>query len=243
MTTIFKYYIEDLSMTSHRAFKDGLYELYARIGKGLSNPHRLEMLELLAQGERTVESLASEMGLSVANASQHLQALKQASLVETRREGVFIHYSLADPAVFELSRAIRIVAERRVAELDQLVRREFGERPDAEAVSFDDLMARMQRRDIVVLDTRPANEYAAGHIPGAISVPVDELKRRLHRLPKNQDYVAYCRGPYCVYADRAVELLRKSGRHARRLRGGLPEWKAAGFPVHTAAQAMREVPS
>jgi rhodanese-related sulfurtransferase len=224
-------------MANHRAFKEGLYSLYARIGKGLSNPHRLEMLELLAQGERTVESLANEIGVSTANASQHLQALKQASLVQARRQGLFIHYSLADPAVFELSRAIRVVAERRLGDLERLVRQEFGDRPDAEAVSFEDLMARLRRGDIVVLDTRPANEYAAGHIAGAISVPVDELKRRLRLLPKHKEYVAYCRGPYCVYADRAVELLRKSGRRARRLRGGLPEWRAAGLPVRTELQA------
>jgi rhodanese-related sulfurtransferase len=224
-------------MATHRVFKEGLYGLYARIGKGLSNPHRLEILELLAQGERTVESLAGEIGLSTANASQHLQALKQASLVETRREGLFIHYSLADPAVFELSRAIRVVAERRLGDLERLVREEFGERPDAEAVSFGDLMTRLRRDDTVVVDTRPAREYAAGHIAGAISVPVDELKRRLRLLPKHKEYVAYCRGPYCVYADRAVELLRKSGRRARRLRGGLPEWRAAGLPVRTELQA------
>ena len=220
-------------MANPRAFKEGLYGLYASIGKALASPHRLEMLELLAQGERTVESLAVEMALSVANASQHLQALKQASLVQTRRQGLFIHYSLADPAVFELSRAIRVVAERRLGDLERLVRQEFGDRPDAEAVSFDDLMARVRRGDIVILDTRPSSEYAAGHIAGAISVPVDELKRRLYRLPKHEEYVAYCRGPYCVYADRAVELLRKSGRRARRLVGGLPEWKAAGLPIRT----------
>ena len=220
-----------------RAFKEGLYGLYASIGKALASPHRLEMLELLAQGERTVESLAVEMALSVANASQHLQALKRASLVQTRRQGLFIHYSLADPAVFELSRAIRVVAERRLADLERLVRQEFGDRREAEAVSFEDLMARLRRGDIVVLDTRPSDEYAAGHIAGAISVPVAELKRRLRRLPKHKEFVAYCRGPYCVYADRAVELLRKSGRRARRLVGGLPEWKAAGLPIRTEPQA------
>ena len=220
-------------MANPRAFKQGLYGLYARIGKGLASPARLEILELLAQGERTVDSLAAEINLSTANTSQHLQALKQASLVQTRRQGLFIHYSLADPAVFELTRAIRLVTERRLGDLERLVRQEFGDRPDAEAVSFEDLMTRLRRGDIVVLDTRPANEYAAGHIAGAISVPVQELKSRLRRLPKHQEYVAYCRGPYCVYADRAVELLRKSGRRARRLRGGLPEWRAAGLPVRT----------
>jgi len=139
--------------------------------------------------------------------------------------------------VFELSRAIRVVAERRLGDLERLVRQEFGDRPDAEAVSFEDLMARLRRGDIVVLDTRPANEYAAGHIAGAISVPVAELKRRLRGLPRHKEYVAYCRGPYCVYADRAVELLRKSGRRARRLNGGLPEWRAAGFPTRTELHA------
>ena len=226
-----------MSITNPRAFKEGLYGLYARIGKALSSPARLEILELLAQGERTVDSLAAEIGLSTANASQHLQALKQASLVQARRQGLFIHYSLADPAVLELTRTIRLVAERRLGDLERLVRQEFGERPDAEAVSFEDLMVRLRRGDIVVLDTRPANEYAAGHIAGAISVPVAELKSRLHKLPRRKEYVAYCRGPYCVYADRAVELLRKSGRRARRLRGGLPEWKAAGLPTRTAFQA------
>ena len=219
-----------------RAFKEGLYGLYAGIGKALASPHRLEMLELLAQGERTVESLAEEMGLSTANASQHLQALKQASLVRIRRQGLHIHYSLADPAVFELSRSIRVVAERRLGDLERLVRQEFGDRRDAETVSFDDLMTRIRQRNIVILDTRPSSEYAAGHIAGAISVPVDELKRRLRRLPKHKEYVAYCRGPYCVYADRAVELLRKHGRRARRLVGGLPEWKAAGLPIRTSLQ-------
>ena len=215
----------------HRAFKERLYALYAHIGKGLSSPHRIEMLELLAQGERTVESLADEIGLSIANASQHLRALRHASLVQSRRQGLFVHYSLADPAVFELSRSLRIVAERRLSDLERLVREEFGRRADAEVVSFDELVARARRGDVVVLDTRPANEYAAGHIAGAISVPVDQLKRRLRRLSKQKEYVAYCRGPYCVYADRAVELLRRSGRRARRLLDGFPEWKAAGLPV------------
>jgi rhodanese-related sulfurtransferase/DNA-binding transcriptional ArsR family regulator len=221
----------------HREFKNRLYGLYARIGKALASPHRIEILELLAQGERPVESLAGEMGQSVANTSQHLQALRRAGLVDTRREGVFVHYSLSDLAVCDLSRTLRIVAERRLADLDRLVRDEFGDRQDAEAVSFDELLARARRKDIVVLDTRPAREYAAGHIAGAISVPVDELKQRLRRLPKDLDFVAYCRGPYCVYADRAVELLRRSGRRARRLRDGFPEWRAAGLPVQAGPAA------
>jgi rhodanese-related sulfurtransferase/DNA-binding transcriptional ArsR family regulator len=214
-----------------RAFKDRLYEQFAWIGKGLASPHRLEFLELLAQSERTVASLAEETGLSLANASQHLLALREAGLVESRKEGLFVHYRLADPSVFELSRAIRIVAERRLAELDRLIREHFGDRTDPEPVEMTDLLKRARSGRVVILDTRPANEYAAGHIAGAISVPVDELHERLGKLPKRKAYVAYCRGPYCVYADRAVQILRKSGRKAQRLIDGFPEWKAAGLPV------------
>lgn len=220
--------------SSHRRFKDRLYGQYARIGKALGNPHRLELLELLAQSERTVESLANEIGMSMANTSQHLQVLRGAGLVDTRRSGLFVHYRLADDAVVPLSTALRTVAERRLAELERLVRDEFRGRAEAEAVSLADLLERSRRDDVVVLDTRPIHEYQAGHIPGALSVPVDELQKRLRRLPKGKDYVAYCRGPYCVYADRAVELLRASGRRARRLKEGFPEWKAAGFPIEVA---------
>jgi rhodanese-related sulfurtransferase/DNA-binding transcriptional ArsR family regulator len=216
---------------AHRAFKDRLYGQFARIGKGLASPHRLEFLELLAQGGRTVDSLAKETGLSLANASQHLLALREAGLVESRKQGLFVHYRLADPSVFELSRAIRIVAERRLAELDRLVREQFGDRSDPEPVEMDDLLKRVRSGKVVILDTRPANEYAAGHIAGALSVPVDELQERLGKLPKGKAYVAYCRGPYCVYADRAVQILLKSGRKAQRLIDGFPEWKAAGLPV------------
>jgi rhodanese-related sulfurtransferase/DNA-binding transcriptional ArsR family regulator len=220
-----------MPQAAHRVFKNRLYGLFARIGKALSNPHRLEMLELLAQGERTVDSLASEMGLSIANASQHLQALRQAALVESRKEGLFVHYRLAAPRVYELSKAIRSVAEERLADLDRLVREHFANRDDAEAVAIDELLKRARSNDVVILDARPATEYVAGHIPGAISVPIDELNRRLKQLPKGREYVAYCRGPYCVYADRAVELLVAKGRRARRLKDGFPEWRAAGLPV------------
>jgi len=216
-----------------REFKNRLYGLFARIGKALSNPSRLEILELLAQRERTVESLATELGLSVANASQHLQALRQAALVETRKEGLHVHYRLSAPAVSDLSRGIRIVAEQRLAELDHLVSDHFSGRAEAEPVSMDALLKLSRSKDVVILDTRPVEEYAAGHIAGAISVPVDTLQRRLRELPKDQDYVAYCRGPYCVYADRAVEMLQSKGRKARRLAEGFPEWKAAGFPIRT----------
>jgi DNA-binding transcriptional ArsR family regulator len=216
---------------SHRAFKDGLYAQFARIGKALSSARRLELLELLGQGERTVESLAAETGLSVANASQHLRALRQASLVESRKQGLFVYYRVADPAVIDLCTALRTVAERRLADLERLVRDHFGDRSDPEPVRMTDLLARVRASDVTVLDARPVREYEAGHIAGAISVPVDELQRRLRSLPPGREYVAYCRGPYCVYADRAVELLRASRRQARRLLEGFPEWEAAGFPV------------
>jgi DNA-binding transcriptional ArsR family regulator len=218
---------------AHRAFKDDLYAQLARVGKALSNPHRIELLELLAQSERTVESLADETGMSLANASQHLQALRQAGLVESRKLGLFVHYRLADPSVLDLSRAVRVVAERRLAELERLVRAHFGRRDELEAVSMDELLARARSGDVVVIDTRPVREYEAGHIAGAVSVPIDELGERIRRLPKNKEYVAYCRGPYCVYADRAVDLLLGSGRRARRLLGGFPEWRLAGHPIHT----------
>jgi DNA-binding transcriptional ArsR family regulator/rhodanese-related sulfurtransferase len=220
----------------HREFKDRLYGQFARIGKALSSPHRLEILELLAQSERTVESLATEIGLSLANASQHLQALRRAALVESRKDGLFVHYRLAGPEVFELPRVLRTVAERRLAEFERLVREHFGDRSDAEAIPMAELLKRARSKRVVILDTRPANEYLAGHIAGAISVPVDELHRRLQQLTTGKEYVAYCRGPYCVYADRAVELLRADGRRARRLLDGFPEWRAAGFPVETGAQ-------
>jgi len=213
-----------------RAFKDRLYGQFARIGKALASPHRLELLEILAQAERTVEALAAESGMSLANASQHLQVLREAGLVESRRQGLYVHYRLADESVFALSTSLCNVAERRLAELDRLVRDQFGSRSDPELVGMDELLARMRSGRVVVLDARPAREFAAGHIAGALSVPVDELKSRLDRLPKGKEYVAYCRGPYCVYADRAVEVLLKSGRRARRLREGFPQWKAAGLP-------------
>jgi len=224
---------------SHRQFKNRLFGQFARIGKALSSPHRLEILELLAQGERTVDSLATEMGLSLANTSQHLKTLRQAALVDARKDGLFVHYRLVDAEVYDVCRAIRNVAEHQLAEFERLVRDHFGSRSAVEPVSMEELMRRTRTGDVVILDTRPANEYLSGHIAGAVSVPVDTLQRRLRELPKNTEYVAYCRGPYCVYADRAVDILRAKGRRARRLIEGFPEWKAAGFPVETGAQSLR----
>jgi rhodanese-related sulfurtransferase len=221
----------------HREFKDRLYGQLARIGKAISSPHRLEILELLAQSERTVDSLATEIGLSLANASQHLQALRQAALVDSRKDGLFVYYRLAGPDVFGLTSVVRTVAEHRLADLERVVREHFGDRNEAELVRFAELLKRARSKQVVILDTRPAAEYLAGHIAGAISVPVDQLHRRLQTLPKDKEYVAYCRGPYCVYADRAVELLRAKGRRARRMLDGFPEWRAAGLPVATGAEA------
>jgi len=223
---------------SHRQFKDALYAQFARIGKAVGSPHRIEILELLAQGERSVDSLASETGLSLANASQHLQALRQAALVDRRKDGLFVYYRLADPAVFEVCAAIRMVAERRLADLERLVRQHFGDRSNPEPVRMRDLLERARSSDMIILDARPATEYQAGHIAGAISVPIDELFDRLRSLPTDREYVAYCRGPYCVYADRAVELLRKSRRRARRLLEGFPEWRAAGYPIERGDHAQ-----
>jgi rhodanese-related sulfurtransferase/DNA-binding transcriptional ArsR family regulator len=225
-----------MALDTHREFKDRLYGQFARIGKALSSPHRLEILELLAQSERTVDSLANEIGLSLANTSQHLQALRQAALVDSRKEGLFAYYRLAAPEVFELSKVLRMVAEGRLADFEHLVREQFGDRADAEAVPMAELLKRARSKHVVIVDTRPASEYVAGHIPGAISVPVDDLKQRLQQLPKGKEYVAYCRGPYCVYADRAVAMLRANGRRARRLLDGFPEWRAAGLPVASGAQ-------
>ena len=225
----------------HREFKNRLYAQFARIGKALASPHRLELLELLAQGERTVDSLAGELHASIANVSQHLRALRQAALVESRKQGLFVYYRLADPTVSELCRALRTVAEQRLTDLDRLVRDHFGDRAGAEPVSMRELLKRARSEDVVILDTRPPNEYAAGHITGALSVPVDDLRRHLKQLPKSREYVAYCRGPYCVYADQAVTLLRSKGRRARRLLEGFPEWRAAGFPVETGTRAPARI--
>lgn len=226
-----------MAAADHREFKNRLYAQFARIGKALASPHRIELLELLAQSERTVESLAAELGLPIANVSQHLQALRQAALVDTRKQGLHVHYRLADDAVADLCRCLRTVAERRLADLDRLVREHFAHRDDTEPISMQELLKRARsQREVVILDTRPASEYAAGHIVGALSVPVEELRRRLRDLPKNKEYVAYCRGPYCVYADEAVKLLHANGRHARRLREGFPEWRSAGFPVASGSE-------
>lgn len=225
---------------SKRDFKDRLYAEFARIGKATASPHRLEILEVLAQGERTVESLAAETGLSVANASRHLQQLRQAQLVLTRREGLFVHYRVAGPEVVALMLALRHAAEEHLAEVDRVVRDFLGERDGFEPVTPDELSRLMRSGEIVLLDVRPEQEYAAGHIAGARSIPVSDLSARVGELPTDHEYVAYCRGPYCVYADEAVALLRANGRTAKRLSDGYPEWWLSGRPVQVGLSAAQE---
>lgn len=214
-----------------RAFKDQLYGQFARVGKALSSPNRIELMELVAQRERTVESLADEVGMTIGNTSAHLQVLREARLVESRKEGLFVHYRVADDVVLELIGSLRSVAEARLAEVDRLVASYFRDRSTMDAIGFDELKARLKADSVILVDVRPAEEYAAGHIAGAISIPHDELEDRLREIPKDKEVVAYCRGPYCVFADQAVSTLTRKRRKARRLEAGFPEWKAAGLPV------------
>ncbi len=215
----------------HRQFKDQLYEQFARIGKALASPKRLELLDLLAQGDRAVESLAAEASLSVANCSQHLQVLREARLVESRKEGLYVFYRLADESVSGFWLALRSLAERRLADVERIVRDYFEAPEELEPVGHDELLERVRLGSVTVLDVRPVEEYRAGHIPGAVSVPLEELERRLSDLPRDQEIIAYCRGPYCIFAVHAVELLRERGFTARRFEEGIPEWRLAGLPV------------
>jgi rhodanese-related sulfurtransferase len=220
-----------MKAVDHREFKDRLFGQFAKIGKALSSPRRLEIVDLLAQGERTVEEIAGETAMSVASASQHLQVLKAARMVEARREGLYAHYRLADEDVFRTWQAVRALAESRLSEVDGVVDAYLDDRDALEAVNAAELMERLNDGSVIVLDVRPEEEYRAGHIPGALSVPVDALEAALQTLPRDREIVAYCRGPYCVFSDEAVALLGSRGFRARRLRQGLPDWRAAGFPV------------
>ena len=219
-----------------RVFKDSLYAEFAVLGKALANPHRLEILDLLAQGERSVEQLAREATLSLANASAHLQVLRQARLVEAEKRGLNVVYRLAAPEVFQLWRTLRDVGSARLAEIDRLVENYFADREELEAVDKEELLRLLKDEAVIVIDTRPEVEYEQGHISSARSVPVENLRRRLSELPRDVEIVAYCRGPYCVYSDEAVRLLHQHGFRARRLREGFPEWRAAGYPVETREQ-------
>ena len=214
-----------------RVFKNQLYEQFARVAKALAHQHRVELIDVLAQAERSVEDLASELGLPVANVSQHLQILKMARMVEVRREGSRKFYRVADGNVFEIWRAIRTFGEERLAEVDRVVKSFFCDREKLEPLSAEQLSQRIKHGDVLVLDVRPENEFNAGHIEGALSIPIHDLKRRLRELSRKREIVAYCRGPYCVYARDAVAELTAHGFKARRLNIGLPDWKALGLPV------------
>lgn len=215
----------------NRHFKDSIYEQFSRIGKAVSSPKRLELLDILCQGERTVEALAKETDLSVANASQHLQVLRAARLVEAEKMGLYVSYRLADQMVCEFFLSMRVLAEKRLAEVEQIKRRFLEGREGMEPVDRDELLKRVREGAVTVIDVRPSEEFQAGHIPGAISIPLQELKRRLSKLPRDQEVVAYCRGPYCVLAVEAVEILRAKGFNAIRLEEGIQDLRAMGFPI------------
>lgn len=214
-----------------RQAKDALYDALASVAKALGNGRRAELVDVLAQGERSVEELAGEIGQSVANTSQHLQVLLRVGLVRTRRDGARVYYSLASDPVGALWRAMREVAGQHVARIDELAAAYLGDRSQLATISREELLQRMRAGEVVVLDVRPPAEYAAGHLPDAVNVPPDELEARLADLPAGQPVVAYCRGPLCAYADNAVRSLTAQGRPALRLVDGLPEWAAAGLPV------------
>ena len=224
-----------------RVFKDSLYAEFAVLGKALANPHRLELLDLLAQGERSVEELAKEAALGLANASAHLQVLRRARLVEAEKRGLNVVYRLAAPEVFRLWQTLREVGSARLAEIDRLVENYFTDREELEAVDKEELLRLMADEAVTVIDTRPEVEYEQGHIAAARSVPVGKLRRELAELPRDVEVVAYCRGPYCVFSDEAVRLLHRHGFKARRLSEGFPEWRAAGYPVETNQTRESEV--
>ena len=216
---------------SKRQFKNLIYEQLARIGKTVASPQRLELLDLISQSERTVESLAEETTLSIANTSRHLQILKGARLVVTDKRGLNVYYRLADNSVAELLRSIRLLAENRLTEMDQIRNTFFKERSEFAPVNRETLLKRVKEGELIVLDVRPAEEYETAHIPGAFSIPIAELIRRFSELPKDREIVAYCRGPYCVFSEEAVVELRSLGYHAHRWEEGVHDWKTHGFPL------------
>jgi rhodanese-related sulfurtransferase len=221
----------DNNHDNRRHHKEHLYQLFAQIATALANPHRLELLDLLVQAPRTVEELAAAAHMSIANTSQHLQRLKQARLVMTQREGVYIRYRLADPAVAMLWLQLRAVAGQQLAEVEQAANAYRERRHEFEGITAAELLSRLHNNEVILLDVRPAVEYEAAHLPGAVSLPWDEVARRLDELPNDKTIVAYCRGPYCVYADEALGLLAAHGHQVARLEEGVAEWQLAGYPL------------
>jgi rhodanese-related sulfurtransferase/DNA-binding transcriptional ArsR family regulator len=212
-----------------------LFGHFAAVAKSLAHAHRLELLEQLAQGERSVEVLADRTGLSIANTSQHLQQMRRAGLVTNSREGKFVYYRLMDDSVLDLLAALRRIAERNVAEVERVIRIYFHNRDSLEPIGRQELLQRSRAGEVTILDVRPEDEFALGHLPGAVNMPLRELEMRLAEFDPRQEIVAYCRGPYCVLSYEAVAMLRARGFKARRLQDGLPEWRAAGLPVVTEA--------
>jgi len=216
---------------ANRQFKDAIYDQFARIGKALASPKRLELLDLLSQGSKTVEALAEATGMSIANTSRHLRVLHSARLVENDRQGVHVYYRLADEAVGEFFLALRRLAERRLTEVECITRDFLRDKGQLEPVDQGQLLQRVQEGSVTVLDVRPEDEYQSSHLPGAISVPLTRLQETLKDLPRDREIVAYCRGPYCVLAVEAVKALRSAGFQAMRLEEGVVDWKAHGLPV------------
>lgn len=216
-----------------RTFKDRAYTELARVTNALSNPRRLEIIDLLAQGEKSVDTIATETSLSIANASQHLQVLKSALLLDTRREGNFIFYRIASDRVLQVWDILKTLGFERIAEMEKLVKDFRTQRNTLESITIDELVARMENDSVTVIDVRPTAEYLNGHIAGAISIPIEQLQERLKELSKSKQIVAYCRGPFCVFADEAIELLLKNKFKAIRLNEGFPEWKNQGLSVQT----------
>lgn len=214
-----------------RDFKDRVFEQLARVAEAFSSPKRLELIDILAQGERDVESLAKQVSMTVANTSRHLQILKNARLVETRKEGVRKFYALADDDVMRCWISLRSLAEKRIAEIRDIARIFFEERDRVEPITKEELLARTRKKGVVVIDVRPEEEYRRGHIAGALSIPLPELGQRLGEIPRGRDVVAYCRGPYCVLSAEAMAILTKAGFRAARLKDGFPEWRLAGLPM------------
>lgn len=214
-----------------REFKDLVFEQFAKVAHAFSSPKRLEIIDILAQGERDVESLSNQVQMKIANTSRHLQILKAARLVESRKAGVQVFYRLAGTEVLNCFKHLQSLAEKRSIEMREIVRLFFEERDGMEPISMDELWKRVQNNDVIVLDVRPSEEYKNGHIPGALSIPLSQLRNRLNEIPQDHKVVAYCRGPYCVLSTEAMEILRDAGFETVRLREGLPEWKEAGLPV------------